>query len=344
MRAVTFQGPGSVEVREVPDARIEQPADALVRITTSTICGTDIRIFWGLIPAPTGAALGHEFVGVVEEVGEAVRHIRPGQRVVSPFSTSCGRCYWCERGLLTNCPERQFFGVGQLGGGQAERVRVPLADSTLEPLPDAVTDTQAVFLSDVLPGALASTEGATIQRGDVVAVVGCGPTGLCAVLCAQLFQPSLVVVVDHHSDRLAKAKELGALPLDFDRQKYLARVQEATEGRGADVVIEAVGKAPALDLALELLRPWGTLVTMGLHMDLDFPLPLRDFSFRHLTWRASPLPPVKNYIPRLIELIEGGRLDPSPIASHVLPLAEASRGYELMAGRQDGALKVLLKP
>jgi threonine dehydrogenase-like Zn-dependent dehydrogenase len=175
-------------------------------------------------------------------------------------------------------------------------------------------------------------------------VVGCGPPGLCAVLCAPLFEPSLVVAIDHHADRLAKAKELGALPLDFERQKYLARVQEATEGRGADVVIEAVGKAPAFDLALELLRPWGTLVTMGLHMDLDFPLPLRDFSFRHLTWRARPLPPVKNYIPRLIELIEGGRLDPSPIASHVLPLAEAPRGYELMADREDGALKVLLKP
>ena len=344
MQAVTFQGPGSVELREVADPRIEQPTDALIRITTSTICGTDIRIFWGLIPVPTGAPLGHEFVGVVEEVGEAVRGIRAGQRVVSPFSTSCGRCYWCKRGLLTNCPERQFFGVGQLGGGQAERVRVPLADSTLEPLPDAVTDTQAAFLSDVLPGALASAEAAAIQPGDVVAVVGCGPTGLCAVLCAQLFEPSLVVAIDHHPDRLAKAKELGAVPLNFETQKYLDRVQGATEGRGADVVIEAVGKTQALDLALELVRPWGTLVTMGLHMDLDFPVPLRDFSFRHLTWRASPLPPVKNYIRRLIELIEEGRLDPSPIASHVLPLAEAPRAYQMMAEREDGALKVLLKP
>ena len=344
MRAVTFQEPGRVELREVPDPRIEQPGDALVRVTTSAICGTDIRIFWGTIPVPTGAALGHELVGVVEEVGEAVRRVRPGQRVVSPFSTSCGRCYWCQKSLLTNCPERQFFGVGQLGGGQAERVRVPLADSTLELLPDSVTDTQAAFLSDVLPGALASAEAAAIQPGVVVAVVGCGPTGLCAVLCAQLFGPSLVMAIDHHVDRLAKARELGALPLDFDRQKYLARVQEATDGRGADVVIEAVGKAQALDLALELLRPRGTLVTMGLHMDLDFPFPLRDFSFRQLTWRSSPLPPVKNYIRRLIELIEGGRLDPSLIASHVLPLAEAPRAYQLMAEREDGALKVLLKP
>ena len=344
MQAVVFEGPGKVGVREVPDPRIEQPTDALVRVTTSTICGTDIRMLGGSIPVSTGTALGHEFVGVVEEVGEAVRGVRPGQRVVSPFSTSCGHCYWCERGLFTNCPERQFFGVGQLGGGQAERVRVPLADSTLELLPESVTETQAAFLSDVLPGALASVEAATIQPGDTVAVVGCGPTGLCAVLCAPLFEPSLVVAIDHHADRLAKAKELGALPLDFQRQKYLARIREATEGRGADVVIEAVGKVQALDLALELLRPWGTLVTMGLHMDLDFPFPLRDFSFRQLTWRASPLPPVKNHIRRAIELIEGGRLDPSPIATHVLPLAEAPRAYQLMAEREDGALKVLLKP
>ena len=200
---------------------------------------------------------------------------------------------------------------------------MPLADSTLEPLPDAVTDTQAAFLSDVLPGALASAEAAAIQPGDVVAVVGCGPTGLCAVLCAQLFEPSLVVAIDHHADRLAKAKELGALPLDFQRQKYLARVQEATEGRGADVVIEAVGKAQALDLALELLRPWGTLVTMGLHMDLDFPFPLRDFSFRQLTWRASPLPPVKNYIRRAHRAHRRGATGP---VAHRQPRAAPGRG------------------
>lgn len=344
MEAVTFEGPGQVELKDVPQPEIEEPTDALVRITMSAICGTDIHIFSGRVPVPAGVVLGHEFVGMVEEVGTAVQRLRPGQRIVSPFSTSCGDCYYCRSGLLTMCLQRQFFGFGQIGGAQAQWVRVPMAESTVEPLPDEISDQQAVFLSDVLPGALASLEGGGIKAGDVVAVVGCGPTGLCAQLCAHLFGPGVVLAVDHHAYRLAKAKELGSIPIDFDHEDAAARVGDYSEGRGADVVIEAVGKAGALTTALELLRPWGTLVTMGLLMEPSFELPLRDFNLRHLTWRASPVPPVKNHMPRLISLMARGRLDPSPIVSHVLPLDEAPRGYKLMAAREDEALKVLLKP
>ncbi len=344
MQAVTFEGPGRVELKTLSQPHIEEPTDALVRITMSAICGTDIHIFRGQIPVPTGAVLGHEFVGIVEEVGSAVHRLRPGQRIVSPFSTSCGDCYYCRTGLLTMCLQRQFFGFGQVGGAQAQWVRVPMAESTVELLPDEISDQQAVFLSDVLPGALASLEGGAIKAGDVVAVVGCGPTGLCAQVCAHLFGPAVVLAVDHHAYRLAKAKELGSVPIDFDHEDAAARARDYSEGRGADVVVEAVGKAEAISAALELLRPWGTLVTMGAFMEPSFELPLRDFNLRHLTWRASPVPPVKNYIPRLISLIQRERLDPSPIISHVLPLDEAPRGYQLMAEREDEALKVLLKP
>ena len=344
MQALIFEGPGRVELKDVPQPQIEEPTDALVRITMSAICGTDIQIFWGQIPVPPGAVLGHEFVGIVEEVGSAVQRLRPGQRIVSPFSTSCGDCYYCRSGLFTMCLERQFFGFGQIGGAQAQWVRVPMAEATVELLPDEISDQQAVFLSDVLPGALASLEGGGIKAGDVVVVVGCGPTGLCAQLCAGLFGPAVVLAIDHHAYRLAKAKELGSTPIDFDHEDVAARVRDYSDGRGADVVIEAVGKAAAINSALELLRPWGTLVTMGAFMEPSFALPLRDFNLRHLTWRASPVPPVKNYIPRLISLVARGRLDPSPIASHVLPLTEAPRGYQLTADREDEALKVLLKP
>jgi threonine dehydrogenase-like Zn-dependent dehydrogenase len=333
-----------VELKDVPQPQIEEPTDALVRITMSAICGTDLQILSGQIPVPAGAVLGHEFVGVVEEVGSAVQRLKPGQRIVSPFSTSCGDCYYCRTGLLTMCLERQFFGFGQIGGAQAEWVRVPMAESTVELLPDEISDQQAVFLSDVLPGALASLEGGGIKAGDVVAVVGCGPTGLCAQLCARLFGPALVLAVDHHPYRLVKARGLGSIPIDFDHEDVAARVRDYTDGRGADVVIEAVGKAAAVGAALALLRPWGTLVTMGLIMEPSLELPLRDFNLRHLTWRASPVPPVKNYIPRLISLIVRKALDPSPIVSHVLPLNEAPRGYQLIAAREDKALKVLLKP
>jgi threonine dehydrogenase-like Zn-dependent dehydrogenase len=333
-----------VELKDVPQPQIEEPTDALVRITMSAICGTDLQIFSGQIPVPSGAVLGHEFVGIVEEVGSAVQRLRPGQRIVSPFSTSCGDCYYCRSGLFTMCLERQFFGFGQIGGAQAQWMRVPMAEATVELLPDEISDQQAVFLSDVLPGALASLEGGGIKAGDVVVVVGCGPTGLCAQLCAGLFGPAVVLAIDHHAYRLAKAKELGSTPIDFDHEDVAARVRDYSNGRGADVVIEAVGKAAAINSALELLRPWGTLVTMGAFMEPSFELPLRDFNLRHLTWRASPVPPVKNYIPRLISLVARGRLDPSPIASHVLPLTEAPRGYQLTADREDEALKVLLKP
>jgi 2-desacetyl-2-hydroxyethyl bacteriochlorophyllide A dehydrogenase len=344
VQAVTFEGPGQVELKDVPQPQIEEPSDALVRITMSAICGTDMQMFGGRIPVPAGAVLGHEFVGIVEEVGSAVQRLRAGQRIVSPFSTSCGDCYYCRTGLLTMCLQRQFFGFGQIGGAQAQWLRVPMAESTVELLPDEISDQQAVFLSDVLPGALASVEGGGIKAGDVVAVVGCGPTGLCAQLCAHLFGPAAVLAVDHHAYRLAKAKELGSIAIDFDHEDAAARVRDYSEGRGADVVVEAVGKAEALSTALELLRPWGTLVTMGIFMEPSFELPLRDFNVRHLTWRASPVPPVKNYMPRLISLVVRGRLDPSPIVSHVLPLEEAPRGYQLMADREDEALKVLLKP
>jgi threonine dehydrogenase-like Zn-dependent dehydrogenase len=313
VQALTFEGPGRVELKDVPEPQIEQPTDALVRITMSAICGTDVHIFEGRIPVPTGAVLGHEFVGIVEEVGGAVHRLKPGQRIVSPFSTSCGDCYYCRTGLFTMCLERQFFGFGQIGGAQAQRVRLPMAESTAEFLPDEISDQQAVFLSDVLPGALASLEGGGIKAGDVVAVVGCGPTGLCAQLCAHLLGPAVVLAVDHHAYRLARAKELGSIPIDFDHEDAAARVR-------------------------------GTLVTMGMLMEPSFELPLRDFNLRHLTWRASPVPPVKSYIPRLIGLMQRGRLDPAPIVSHVLPLAEAPRGYQLMAAREDEALKVLLKP
>lgn len=345
MKGVILQGPGQVAVTELPEPRIQEPTDVIVRITTSTICGTDIRVYWGHIPLLAGTALGHEFVGVVEEVGSAVRDFRPGQRVVSPFSTRCGNCYWCRRGLVTMCERRQVFGFGQLGGAQAQYVRVPLADTTLEPLPDAVSDEQAAFLSDILPGCLASVGYANIQPGDVVAIVGAGPTGLCAYLCARLYGPSLVLSIDHHPYRLAKAKELGAVPVNFDQEDPLARVRDYTQGRGADVAIEAAGRPGTVKAALGLVRPWGTLVTMGFNpAEQSMEFPLRDFAMRHLTWKSSPVPPVKNYIPRLVALISQGVLDPSPVVSHVLPLAEAPRAYQMWAQRQDNALKVVLKP
>ncbi len=346
MKAVVFQGPGRVTVEELPEPTMPEPTDAIVRVTMSTICGTDIRILDGRIPMPPGTPIGHEFVGVVEEVGAAVETVKPGQRVVSPFSTFCGRCFYCRTGILTACRERRFFGTPGMGGAQAEYVRVPRADATLEPLPDpnVINDTQAAFLSDVLPGTFAGLEMGGLKAGDVVAVVGCGPTGLCAQLCAHHMGAATVFAIDHHDYRLEAARKLGSIPIDYDREDARSKVLERTEGRGADVAAEATGMSEGVRAALALTRPWGTVVNLGVFFDQSMDFPIGQWVLGHITLKPAGIPPVKRYIPRLVKLMAQGRLDPSPIASHVLPLAEAPRGYELMARRQDGALKVVLKP
>lgn len=343
MKGVVFHGPGKVTVEEVPEPKIQEPTDAILRITTSTICGTDIRILWGEMPLPPNSILGHECVGIVQEVGSAVQYFQPGQRVVTPFSASCGVCYWCKRGLLTNCEKRQVIGFGQLPGAQAQYVRVPMADTTLEPLPETVRDEQGAFLSDVLSASLAATERAEIRPGDVVAIVGAGPTGLVVAMCARLYGPSRVLVIDHHPYRLAKAQELGAVPINFDQEDPTARVRDLTHGRGANVVFETAGRPGAVKSALGLVHPWGTLVTMGFAPDQSWEFP-RAFGLQHISWRPTMVPPVKRYIPRAIELISQGVLDPSPLANPILSLSEAPRAYEMWAQRQDNTFKVILKP
>ena len=344
MKAVIFEGPGKVRVGDLPEPQIQEPTDAIVRIAVAGICGTDIRIYWGRLPVAPGTALGHEFAGAVEAVGPAVERYRPGQRVVSPFSTFCGGCFYCRQGILSNCERRQLFGFGQLGGAQAELVRVPNADAMLEPLPDAVTDVQAGFLSDVLPGAFAGMELGGVRPGDVVAVVGCGPTGLCAALSALAMGAATVVGVDHHPERLETARAIGALPVDSDRQDAVARVRELTASRGADVAAEATGTPDGVQAALALTRPWGTLVSLGVFLEPAQEFPLGNLGLRHVTLKPAGVPPVKLTIPRLIRLITEGLLDPTPLAKPVLPLSEAPRGYELMAQRRDGAIKALLRP
>ena len=344
MRGVVFEGTERVRVADdLPEPAIQEPTDAIVRVAVAGICGTDIRIYWGRLPAAPGTALGHEFAGTVEATGDAVEQFQPGQRVVSPFSTFCGGCFYCKQGILTNCERREVFGFGQLGGAQSELVRVPDADKMLEPLPEEVTDVQAAFLSDVLPGAFAGLELGGVQPGDVVAIVGCGPTGLCAALSARAMGASTVVAIDHHPERLEVARTIGALPVNSDTEDAPARLRELTEGRGADVAAEATGTPEGVEAALALTRAWGTLVSLGVFLEPAKEFPLGMLGLRHVTLRPAGVPPVKRYIPRVTKLIAQGLLDPTPLAQPVLPLAEAARGYELMAKRQEGAIKVILR-
>ncbi len=345
MKAVVFQGPGSVAVEDRPEPQILAPDDAIVRVTMSTVCGTDVRMYWGRLPVPPGTAVGHEFTGVVEAVGSEVTSFQTGERVVSPFSVFCGGCFFCKQGLLTACEKRQVFGFGQLGGAQAEYVRVPRADALLEGLPDAVSDVQSAFLSDVLPGVFAGLHLAELQPGESVAAVGCGPTGLCAQMLALSMGAARVIGIDHHAERLAAAKSLGAMTLSSEETDVGGRVRELTDGRGVDIAVEATGTTKGLADAAGLARAWGRVLNLGLGVDRmvsDFPLGA--MLNRHVRLVPASVPPVKNYIAPLVKMLAQGVIDPTPIATHVLPLSEAPRAYELMAKREDGALKVLLRP
>ncbi len=331
----------AVEEREVP--RIEQPGDAIVRVTTAAICGSDLLPYRGRTQRTPGSTIGHEFVGVVEEVGPGVSAPARGSRVVSPFSVWCGGCFYCKQGLLSACENTAVFGVG-LPGAQAEYVRVPNAAAVLEALPEAIADETAVLLAHPLSGIYAALQLAGLKAGESVVVLGCGTAGLVAQMLARTMGAAQVFAVDHHADRLALAQRLGSAPLSFETDDVAARVREATGGRGADLTIEAAGTAAAIASGVELTRPWGTLLSISLGVEAEAAFPIGRLTARRVRLLPAYSPAVKNYIGPVLRLLSHGGLDPSPIVSHVLPLSEAPRGYELLANRAEGAIKVLLRP
>src|SRR3977135_4076376 len=255
MKALTFQGEGDVKVTDVPKPAIERPHEALIKVTRGAVCGSDLHIFHGHTPMNQGAVLGHEFVGVVEDVGSEVKRFKPGDRVVSSFFTSCGVCALCRKGWFNQCVDKATFGHGEyfgnLGGGQAEYVVVPLADHSMELIPKGMTDEQAIFVGDILATGFFGAERAEIKPGDVVAVVGAGPVGLMATMCAQLFGPAQVFVVDMVDSRLETAQELGGIPVNAKEVHPVESIQSQTGGIGADSSIECVGLLAAGDQAVE---------------------------------------------------------------------------------------------
>jgi threonine dehydrogenase-like Zn-dependent dehydrogenase len=340
MRAVFFHGSGEITVGEQPAPEIELPGDAIVRVTLSGISGADVAAYAGRLARHPGP-IGCELVGVVEAVGPSVTRLKAGQRVVSPPATFCGGCFYCKQGLLSACGHRHVYGI-DLMGAQAEYVRVPNADAVLEPLADGLSDEQAVFLAELLPAAVWSFEAAGVKAGDSVAVLGCGPTGLSAQLLARTAGAGQVFGVDHHDYRLEAATKLGATALDFERDDVAGRVRAVTDGRGADVVVEAVGKPEALRDAIELTRPYGTVISLG-RLDATNDVAIDGLLAKQAQLIGAGAAPVKNYMGRVVKMMTRGVIDPRPLASHTLALDEAPRAYRMMADRSDGALKVLLR-
>jgi threonine dehydrogenase-like Zn-dependent dehydrogenase len=346
VKAVVYQDVRKVSVGDVPEPAIEDPRDAVVRITTAAICGSDLHFYNGKAPLSPGDPIGHEGVGVVEQAGPGVERFRPGDRVVLSFDVVCGNCWYCRHGQTSLCEELRNFGAGLFGGGlggtQAEKVRVPYADTNLLAIPDGMQDERALFVGDNLTTGYYGAAIAGIRPLDTVAVVGAGPVGFFCVQAARLHGAKEVLALDMEPDRLALAEKVGAVPINVKERNPQMAVCGMTEGRGADVVIEAVGSLPAYQTAIEVVRRGGTLSVVGMYVTESVEIPLGVYWTRALDVKFAGICPVHTWWDRAMEAVRSGRIDPLPIISHTLPLAEAPRGYELFDARE--ATKVILKP
>ncbi|WP_242339260.1 MULTISPECIES: zinc-dependent alcohol dehydrogenase [Anaeromyxobacter] len=379
MRALVYEGPYRVRVRDKPAPRIEHPDDVILRVTRAAICGSDLHLFHGMVPdTRVGTTFGHEFTGVVEEIGSSVRGVRAGDRLVVPFNISCGTCFYCERGLYGDCESSNpmndlasgVFGyshtTGGYDGGQAQYVRVPFADVGPMKIPDDLDDEDVLLLSDVLPTGYQAAEMGAIRQGDVVAVLGCGPVGLVAARSAWLLGASRVVAVDRIEARLGFAERwAGAETIDLRREHDpIAALKALKGGHGPDVVVDAVGMeasgsawqtlvgrklklAPgssiALHWAIHSVRKGGTVSIVGVYGPPANLVPIGVAMNKGLTFRMAQAN-VKRYMPHLLEHVRAGRLDGKGLITHRFPLERAPEAYDLFDAKADGCVKCVLVP
>ncbi len=388
MRAVCWYGKHDVRVKTVDDPQLLNPRDAIVRVTTTTICGSDLHLYDGHMPSmQKGDVLGHEFMGEVAALGSAVTSLKVGDRVVVPFAIACGRCFFCKASLTSLCDNSNpsaaaadalygFSGAGLFGyshlfggyaGGQAEYVRVPFADVGPVKVPKALTDEQVLFLSDILPTGYMAAENCGIQPGATVAVWGCGPVGQFAIRCAFHLGAERVLAVDRVGARLARAAGIGAEVIDFSCEDVTGRLTEMTAGRGPDACIDAVGleaygksvdaiydrvkttmmlamdRPTALRQAIQACRKGGTVSIPGVYGGLLDKIPIGAAFAKGLTLRMGQTH-VHRYMRPLLDLVEKGVIDPTFVITHILSLDDAPDAYELFKRKEDGCVKVVLKP
>lgn len=378
MKAVTYQGIKNVTVKEVPAPKIEKPDDMIVKITSTAICGSDLHLIHGMIPnLEEDYIIGHEPMGIVEEVGPEVTHLKKGDRVIIPFTIACGECFYCKNHLESQCDNANehgdmgaYFGysgnTGGYPGGQAEYLRVPYANFTHFKIPENCEqpDERLALISDAMPTAYWSVDNAGVKEGDTVIVLGCGPIGLLAQKFAWLKGAQRVIAVDYVDYRLEHAKRTNKVEtVNFEQYDNAGSyLKEITQG-GADVVIDAVGMdgkmtnleflasglklqggaMSALVIASQAVRKGGTIQITGVYGGRYNSFPLGDIMQRNVNIRSGQAP-VIHYMPHMYELISSGKVDPGDIITHVIPLDEAKRGYEVFDTKTDACIKVILKP
>jgi threonine dehydrogenase-like Zn-dependent dehydrogenase len=390
MKALCWHGTGKVSVDTVPDPTILNPRDAIVKITTTAICGSDLHLLDGYIPSmQNGDILGHEFMGEVVEIGPEVHNLKVGDRVVVPFTISCGKCFFCERNLWSLCDNsnpnaamaEEFYGytpsglfgyshmLGGYAGGQAEYARVPFADVGPLKVPDELTDEQVLFLSDIFPTGYMAAENCNIQPGDTVAVWGCGPVGQFAIKSAYLLGAERVIAIDRFPERLKMAaQEGGAETLNYElADDLIEAIKDMTGGRGPDSCIDAVGmeahgsgldglydkakqtlkmgtdRPTALRYAIQACRKGGTLSIPGVYGGVLDKVPFGAAFNKGLTMKMGQTH-MHKYMRPLLDLVSMGRIDPSFVITHKMPLEAAADGYFMFRDKEDECIKVILKP
>jgi threonine dehydrogenase-like Zn-dependent dehydrogenase len=389
MKALAWHGKGSMRCDTVPDPKIEHPRDAIIKVTACAICGSDLHIYDGVIPSMQhGDILGHETMGEVVELGSETKNLKIGDRVVVPFTISCGECFFCKRGFYSGCertnPDKAkaeklwghspagLFGyshlLGGYAGGQAEYLRVPYADVGPIKVPDGLTDEQVLFLSDIFPTGYMAAEFCNIQQGDTIAIWGCGPVGQMAIRSAFLLGAGRVIAIDTVPERLKMARDAGALTIDFKDEDVYDRIQDLTAGRGADACIDAVGteadatgsadslidrvkvatfmgtdRPHVLRQAIHCCRNFGTVSIVGVYGGFLDKVPMGSAINRGLTFRMAQTP-VQHYLPMLMERIQKGEIDPSFVITHRARLEDGPDLYKTFRNKQDGCIKIVLKP
>jgi threonine dehydrogenase-like Zn-dependent dehydrogenase len=389
MRALTWHGKNDIRCDTVPDPKIEHGRDAIIKVTACAICGSDLHLFDGVMPTmEKGDVLGHETMGEVIEVGSENNKLKVGDRVVIPFTISCGECFFCKKGCFSGCersnPNHQvaeklwghspagLFGyshmLGGYAGGQAEYLRVPYADVGPIKVPQGLSDEQVLFLSDIFPTGFMAADFCNLRGGETVAVWGCGPVGQFAIKSAFLLGAERVIAIDTVPERLALAQASGAITVDFKKEDIYDRIQQMTHGRGADACIDAVGTEPdigsgfdavvdrikvatfmgtdrphVLRQAIHCCRNFGTVSIVGVYGGLLDKIPMGSAINRGLTFRMAQTP-VQHYLPQLLERIEKGEIDPSFVITHRATLEEGPDLYKTFRAKQDGCIKVVMKP
>lgn len=348
MKSLVFVAPEKIELVEKIIPR-PGPTDALIRITTTTICGTDVHILKGEYPVKPGLTIGHEPVGVIEELGSAVTGYQVGQRVIAGAITPCGQCHTCLEGIHSQCGGKPMGGWrfgNTIDGAQAEFLLVPNAMANLAPVPDHLSDEEVLMCPDIMSTGFSGAESGKVKIGDTVAIFAQGPIGLCATVGAKLSGASLILVVDSHENRLTMAKHVGAdVTINFKQKDPVQTILELTQGRGVDVAIEALGTEATFQSCMRVLKPGGTLSSLGVYSK-DVHIPLDSFyaGLGDQKIMTTLCPGGKERMRRLMNVISTRRVDLKPLVTHKFKLNQILEAYDLFANQRDGVLKVAITP